>query len=213
MRRRIRGPAAKGPLRARLRIWEPRVASGASRFGVRTLVRSCRILAAVFHVNLRAARVLNGYSSSHLIEVSIGDQRIVRLEGLHILHRLVQTVVGSHANLRAEAYGAIGTAPFTEGCLGLVVGARIVPGESDQDGIAVHLVNELPQVILERLQLRHMVQALSLGLSTDPIQHTAQRCLVAVRSCSRITQMRHQLLVALQLTRFGQVLDVVVREG
>ena len=29
MRRRIRGPAAKGPLRARLRIWEPRVASGA----------------------------------------------------------------------------------------------------------------------------------------------------------------------------------------
>ena len=29
MRRRIRGPAAKGSLRARLRIWEPRVASGA----------------------------------------------------------------------------------------------------------------------------------------------------------------------------------------
>ena len=29
MRRRIRGPAAKGPLRARLRIWEPRIASGA----------------------------------------------------------------------------------------------------------------------------------------------------------------------------------------
>ena len=34
------------------------------------------------------------------------------------------------------------TSRVAEGCLGLVVGARIVPGQSHQDGIAVHLVNE-----------------------------------------------------------------------
>mmetsp|Transcript_9303 Transcript_9303/g.15943 ORF Transcript_9303/g.15943 Transcript_9303/m.15943 type:complete len:214 (-) Transcript_9303:1564-2205(-) len=213
MGRSIGGPAAKGSLRARLGVRQPCVARGASRFGVRTLVRSGGILAAVFHVNLRAAGVLNGHSSSHLIKVSIGDQRIVRLEGLHILHRLVQAVVGSHADLWAEADGAIGPAPFTEGRLGLVVGARIVPGQSDQDGIAVHLVHELPQIVLKGLQLRHMVQALPLRLSTDPIQHAAQRSLVALRRGGRITQMRDQLLVALQLTRFGQVLNVVMREG
>ena len=56
--------------------------------------------------------MLNGYSSSHLIEVSIGDQRIVRLERLEQLERLpASTLLQCHQTWLDRSQ--LGSSPVT----------------------------------------------------------------------------------------------------
>mmetsp|Transcript_2775 Transcript_2775/g.6432 ORF Transcript_2775/g.6432 Transcript_2775/m.6432 type:complete len:292 (+) Transcript_2775:119-994(+) len=96
-----------------------------------------RVLAAVAHVDLGPARDLNAHGRGHLEQVRVRHVRVLGLDGLQQVQGHLQARVVAVAELRLEADGAVGTAALWELLDGRVVGASIVPGQTDNNGVAM----------------------------------------------------------------------------
>mmetsp|Transcript_3719 Transcript_3719/g.8486 ORF Transcript_3719/g.8486 Transcript_3719/m.8486 type:complete len:261 (-) Transcript_3719:816-1598(-) len=121
---------------------------------LRTVLRSPRIQTTITHGNLGAAGHLDGCGAGHLHEVGPADLGEGRLDGLQQVQGVLQTRVGTVVDLRLETDRPVGTAavgPIGHRHLG-VIRARVVPGQPDEDGVAVHLVDHLLQHLLALLE-------------------------------------------------------------
>mmetsp|Transcript_7671 Transcript_7671/g.17560 ORF Transcript_7671/g.17560 Transcript_7671/m.17560 type:complete len:236 (-) Transcript_7671:16-723(-) len=116
-----------------------------------------RVNAAVLHVDLGATSVLDGDGGGHLEEVGVRNEGVLLLDGLEQLEREREASVGAVVDLGIEADGADG-APAVGPLLDVnVIGAAVVPGQANHDGVGVGLVDKVPEVLLARLELLDVV--------------------------------------------------------
>mmetsp|Transcript_48697 Transcript_48697/g.128686 ORF Transcript_48697/g.128686 Transcript_48697/m.128686 type:complete len:396 (+) Transcript_48697:18-1205(+) len=154
VRCRVRRAAGELAVGARLGVGQARVAGEAlAGGGGHALIRGGRRHAAVLHGDLRAAGGLDGHGGCHLDEVRPRHGRVLLRKLVEVALGLRESGVRAHAHLGVEADGAVGAAALRPPLDALVEGARVVPREADEDGVAVQGVDEALEVALQILQL------------------------------------------------------------
>lgn len=116
----------------------------------RALLGGSDVDAAVAHGDLGAAHELDGEGGAHLHEIGPGDLGDLLLDRGEEGEGIGEAGVGAVVDLGGEADAAVGAAAEGElvGADGGVEGAGVVPGEADEDGSAVGLLDEVGQELL-----------------------------------------------------------------
>mmetsp|Transcript_14441 Transcript_14441/g.39134 ORF Transcript_14441/g.39134 Transcript_14441/m.39134 type:complete len:317 (-) Transcript_14441:57-1007(-) len=121
----------------------------------------CHVLATILHVDLGPTRGFDGCSRGHLKQVCVGDVRVLGLHGLQQGQCHLQTCIVTMAQLRLESDGTVGTSALGKFGFGAVIRAGIMPGQADDDGVAVFALDVVLElgVCSRQLLLVHSLHA------------------------------------------------------
>mmetsp|Transcript_14618 Transcript_14618/g.49913 ORF Transcript_14618/g.49913 Transcript_14618/m.49913 type:complete len:439 (+) Transcript_14618:539-1855(+) len=131
------------------------------------VARASGVNTSIPHRDLGPASKFDGDGRSHLEQVGIGDSWELLLDRLQHLDGVGQTSVGAMVDLGIEADGAGGAASLGESLDAVVVGTRVMPGETNHDWVCIGLIDELLQRRLRSHKLLRLLFHRRHGHATD----------------------------------------------